>query len=135
MGVCLQGGSASEGGYPTPIGSAQPWGVCIGGVLHPRGVCPTPRMVCLTLGVVYLHAGVCATPGVCIQGGLPNLGRSASRRGWADPTVTRMTHMCKNITLPQTSFVGGKNINVPEALPQNLEAPLVVICSENLKSD
>ena len=25
------------------------------------------------------------------------------------PPVDRMTHMCKNITLPQTSFAGGKN--------------------------
>ena len=24
-------------------------------------------------------------------------------------TVNRMTNRCKNITLPQTSFVGGKN--------------------------
>ena len=26
----------------------------------------------------------------------------------ADPPVNRMTHRCKNITLPQTSFAGGK---------------------------
>ena len=30
---------------------------------------------------------------------------------WADPPVNRMTHRCKNITLPQTSFAGGKNVD------------------------
>ena len=28
----------------------------------------------------------------------------------ANPTVNRMMHMCKNITLPLTSFAGGKNV-------------------------
>ena len=55
--------------------------------------------------------------GVCIQGGLPGL--SLHRGGglhpglptgvWADPPpVNRMKRRCKNITLSQTSFAGGK---------------------------
>ena len=28
----------------------------------------------------------------------------------ADLPLNRLTHMCKNITLPQTSFAGGKNV-------------------------
>ena len=30
----------------------------------------------------------------------------------APPAVNRMTNRCKNITLPQTSFAGGKNYHV-----------------------
>ena len=29
--------------------------------------------------------------------------------GIGTPCVNRITHRCKNITLPQTSFAGGKN--------------------------
>ena len=38
-------------------------------------------------------------------GGVINPGGS-----WADPLVNRMTDSCKNITLPQTSFAGGKKV-------------------------
>ena len=40
---------------------------------------------------------------------------SASRAGWADPLppVNRMTHRCKNITLPETLFAGSNNV-IPE---------------------
>ena len=31
------------------------------------------------------------------------------------PPVNRMTNRCKNITLPQTSFAGGKNTRMPHA--------------------
>ena len=56
--------------------------------------------------------------GSASRGGLPGglhpegvcIGGSASR-GSAQPPrfVYRMTHRCKNITLPRTSFAGGKN--------------------------
>ena len=71
-------------------GSTQPWGLCptpggsAGRSAQPRGSA-SGGSAC---------GGVCPTPPqVCLQEG-----------GWAD----RMTHRCKNITLPQTSFVGGK---------------------------
>ena len=38
------------------------------------------------------------------------LGGSASLGGPPSPAVNRMTHRCKNITLPQTSFAGGSII-------------------------
>ena len=50
----------------------------------PGGVCP--------VGCVYLG-------GVCLGGVHPS------------PPVNRMTDSCKNITLPQTSFVGGNNVH------------------------
>ena len=110
-------GSASRGvGLHLGEGSASR-----GGGVHPGGV---------YLGV--LHLGVCIQgEGVCIQGGLhPGRGSciqgvgSASRgvyqgglhlgiciQGVCLPPVNRMTHGCKNITLPQTSYAGGKNIH------------------------
>ena len=106
LGVCilggLHGGSVSRGVYL--VGSA--WGG-----LHPGGL---PR-------------------GICIQGGLPSgglPGRSSSRGvclgglassgvfplvclwwgvGQTHPTLNRMTHTCKNITLPQTLFASSNN--------------------------
>ena len=32
------------------------------------------------------------------------------RAGTGHPPVNRMTHRCKNITWPQTSFAGGNNV-------------------------
>ena len=43
-------------------------------------------------------AGWHAGQGVCVAGGMQ-----------ARPPVDRMTDACKNITLPQTSFAGGRN--------------------------
>ena len=94
-GVCIQGG--------LPRGSASRgvciWGVWIRGGLHPGG----------------LHwEGVCleesAWGGLLTPPGLPTRGR-----GWADPLppVNRMTHRCKNITLPETLFAGSNNV-IPE---------------------
>ena len=50
------------------------------------------------------------SPSMHCSGGVP------ARRGGVylprySPTVNRMTDRCKNITLPQTSFVSGKNEN------------------------
>ena len=44
-----------------------------------------------------------SSSGVC-GGGLPPTPRMQT----PPPTVNRMTHTCKNITLPQTSFADGK---------------------------
>ena len=49
----------------------------------------------------------------CIPGGAPPWQRPPCHvtcdASWnRDPPVNRMTHRCKNITLPQTSFTGGK---------------------------
>ena len=49
------------------------------------------------------------------MGGLPRGSASMSAYGGGGVgqipllPVNRMTHRCKNITLPQTSFAGGKN--------------------------
>ena len=54
-------------------------------------------------GVVHGPRGVYG-PGGCMVlggGGIPACTE-------ADPPVNRMTNRCKNITLPQTSFAGGK---------------------------
>ena len=80
-------------------GSAQPWGWD----LHlGRGVYPTPG---------GLHPEGFVQPwGVLHPGG--KLGRPL-------PPMNRMTYKCKNITLPQTSFAGGKNwlsLSVGESL-------------------
>ena len=76
--------------------------------------------------------GVPGSGGVPGPGGVPGLGRcTRSHGGWGctwsggctwsqgglpgprgvsgTPPVNRMTNRCKNITLPQTSFVGGNN--------------------------
>ena len=80
---------------------------------------------------VYLVPGGVLSPGVCLlQGGvcsggctwswgvsviLFTGGRYLMLWGGVDlvrylPPVNRMTNRCKNITLPQTSFAGGKNL-------------------------
>ena len=45
----------------------------------------------------------------------PPFGRPPRRQTTlkGDLSVNRMTDMCKNITLPQTSFAGGKNNTCP----------------------
>ena len=49
--------------------------------------------------------------GVSLEGGLPGRGiYLAGGSPWQNPPpVNRMTDACENITLPQTSFAGGKN--------------------------
>ena len=59
--------------------SVQGGGLCSGGLCLSRGLCPG---------------------GLCPWGSLS---------GRPIPPVNRMTHRCKNIALPQTSFAGGKN--------------------------
>ena len=80
-----------------------------GGVPGPRGGVPDPGV-----GGVYLPRGDvpawegCTCPGEYLPGG-----------GTCPATpapVNRMTNRCKNITLPQTSFVGGKNSSIDSVL-------------------
>ena len=89
---------------------------CLRGYL-PRG-CACPRE-CTCQGV-YLPRGVPArgvpARGVPAKGGIP--ARGVPARGCTCPgvpaqvplPVNRITDTCKNITLPQTSFAGGKNV-------------------------
>ena len=56
-------------------------------------------------GVCAWQGGVCAWQGVCVAGGA-GIHTPLPRR--APPPVERMTDTCRNITLPQTSFAGGK---------------------------
>ena len=62
-------------------------------------------------GGVPMGGGHLPKGGVPAQGGVP--GRGVPAQGWCVPAqvlppVNRMTDRCKNITLTQTSFVGGK---------------------------
>ena len=122
-GVLHLGGSTSRGGLPNPEGSASGGfcqtlgGVCIQGGLPNPGGSASRDGVCPTLGGVCIQAappnprGSAKTLGGLHPGGSAQPEGSASRGGWADPlpSVNRMTYRCKNITLPQTSFTGGKN--------------------------
>ena len=93
QGICIQGGLPNSGGSASK-GSAQPQVFPIpGGLPNPR-VSAQPQGVCPTLGVCRGSA----SRGVCLHTGA--LGRPLI-------PVNRMTHRCKNITLPQTSFAGG----------------------------
>ena len=91
-GFCPTPGGQHPGGSAQPEGSAQPWGVCL-------GVCPT--------------TGGLPNPGESALGGMPRrvclwgVGQTPSS------PVNRMTHRCKNITLPQTSFAGGNKRKSP----------------------
>ena len=72
------------------------WGACMPG----RGACA--QGVCARGGHACLGRGACVHAqgeGVCMPGG---------HAWYAQPPVNRMTDACNNITLPQTSFSGGK---------------------------
>ena len=76
-----------------------------GGYLVLGGVCS---------GGPVCSQGVSGPRGCLLQGGVWSQGVSAPRECGipvcteADTPVNRMTNRCKNITLPQTSFAGGK---------------------------
>ena len=65
--------------------------------------------------VRFLTVSQHALPGVYLPSGVPARGVPAREvylpRGYLPrySPVNRMTERCKNITLPQTSFAGGKN--------------------------
>ena len=127
VGVCPTPGwggrESASGGVCQPLGGGLHPGSGLSnprGGLHPRGLPHSrwgesaSRGVCQPLGGSTSNSGGGGlNPGrslpnsrdVCIQGGL-HLGGG----GWAHtPPVNRVTHRCKNFTLPQTSFAGGNN--------------------------
>ena len=83
-------------------------GVCSGGHLLQGGICSGG--VC---------SGGCLLPGGLLPGGLLPGGVFAPRGGvpgpaggggtWSGTPPCEQKHACKHITLPQTSFAGGKN--------------------------
>ena len=93
---------------------------CLGGGVPARGcTClgGVPAFGCTCLG--YLSRGCTWLGGIPARGYLPgvNLPRGVPARGdvpargylpMYSPPVNRTTDRCKNITLPQTSFTGGK---------------------------
>ena len=91
---------------PNSWGGVCSWGVStLGGMSTPGG--------CLLLGGVSAPGGVCSWGCLLGEGGcLPLVsggGGVVSQHAMEQTTpVNRMTDRCKNITLPQTSFVGGK---------------------------
>ena len=70
---------------------------------------------CLTGGHVWqgaCMAGGVNTRGLCMAGGMHGRGCMAGQHAWhTSPPVDRITDVCKNITLPQTLFAGGKYTN------------------------
>ena len=93
------GVSGPGGGVPGPGGGVY---LVLGGVPGPRGGVPGP-------GGVYLVPGGVPGPG----GGRGGEGGCTWPWGgylvrYSPPPVNRMTNRCKNITLLQTSFAGGK---------------------------
>ena len=117
--VCTGGGGCtwSQRGVPAP-GVPGPGGVPgLGGIPAPRGV-PGPRRGVSVLGGVpglggcTWSQGSVSAPwgwmhlvpeGCLLPGGVPGPGGCQVL-----PPVNRMTNRCKNITLLQTSFAGGK---------------------------
>ena len=95
---------------------------------------PYRRKVCIRRGlhpVEGLHPGGSASGG-SIGGGL-HPGRICTQGGWVDLSMNRMTDRCRNITLPQTSFAGGKKSETNQSVFQkhNPQSRITVI-SENI---
>ena len=118
LGRTWSGGSAPEEVYLV-LGGVCSWERCLlpggwgclllGGVPGPRGVS--------ALGVYLVLGGVCSWGGVPGPGGCLVLGGGvcSGKRcllwgvpGQVLPSPCGQTHACKHITLPQTSFAGGK---------------------------
>ena len=82
------------------------WGGGGGGVMHGRGGHAWQGDMygrgCMAGGV---HGRGCVWQGLCVAGGYVWQGDMHATHAPMD----RMTDMCKNITLPQTSFAGGNN--------------------------
>ena len=69
---------------------------------------------------MWLPGDVAAQVGCSCPGDVAAWGVYLPKGMSATPPMDRMTDMCKNITFPQTSFVGGKirsNINEPLHVP------------------
>ena len=107
-----------------PGGVCARGGVCQRGRVCQRGVC---QRGCVQEGGV--RVGVCQR-GVC-QGGVCR-GVVCHHALRQTPPVNRMIDRCKNITLPQTSFAGGKNKRANKKNLIGLRFDLR--CCESLKS-
>ena len=80
--------------------------------MHCTGGSALARGICLDWGGVCQHWGSLPCWGFCnCQGAsaLPEGVVSQHTLRQCPPSSNRMTDRCKNITLPQTSFAGGKN--------------------------
>ena len=133
--VCSRGGVCSGGcllpGECLLLGGwLLPGGVCSGrvGVSAPRGCLLWEGGGCLLWGCLLL--GRCLLWGVC-SGGV----WYPSMHWGRHPPVNRMTDRCKNITLPQTSFVGGNernwtdNVNITcSILPGKAKVKVLILC-------
>ena len=99
---CAEGVSA-PGGCLLQAGGVPALGGLLPGGSAPGGVCSWGD--CLLRG----EGGVCSQ-GVCSEGG----GIPACTEADLPPPLTEfLTHATENITLPQTSFPGGKKSKVP----------------------
>ena len=116
-GVCSQGGGVSALGGSAPERGCLLWGVSTPGVCSGRvsalgGICSWGVSApggCL--------GGVCSR-GCLLLGGVCSWGMLSAPRGvpgprgctWSGTPPCGQTHTCKHITLPQTSFAGGKYV-------------------------
>ena len=120
-----------------PVGCVPPAAVAVGGCLLPGGS-PCGGLGCLLPRGGSPCQGGCLLPGgFSLPGGVPP-SWEVSLPGWGGasfpgslpargvslmgdpPPVNRMTNRCKNITLPQTSFAGGKNTRSSQKINSNI---------------
>ena len=94
-GVC-SGGVCSWRGLSAPGGCVSSGGVCSWGMSAPGEVCS--------------WGCVCSQGGCLLPGGIPGLGVYLVRYS----PCCGQTHACKHITLPQSSFAGGNNLDPKE---------------------
>ena len=84
--------------------------MCGRGGMHGRGICA--------------WGGACMTEGRACPRGMHAWGGGAWHRACVArmlPPVNKMTDACKNITLPQTSFAGGK-YDIATSIPSRMLA-------------
>ena len=83
---------------------------------NPKTVRNLSLQECLPVGCVpptlYRPEWGLCPGGLCLRGLCPGRGLCQGEPPDRDPPVYRMTDMSKNITLPQTSFAGGKNVRI-----------------------
>ena len=115
-----------------PVGCVPPatvagWGWSLFGesVSGGRGLCSEGQG---SLSMASLTEGLCLGVSV-LDGWGPLVGGALSGRGLCDRDLDRMTHASENITLPQTSFAGGKNTAVRKISRTALNAPRLAYCN------
>ena len=93
-----------------------------------RALTVSPNMLCAGRGACWEVHGPrrgsawsrgCMVWGAWSQGGIPACTEADP------PPVNRMTNRCRNITLPQTSFAGGKNAHEENSMRGTVQLHLI----------